>query len=466
MRGFRVLVAAALGAGALAFGVGAAPLGSAPATANAQLVGHVNPGGGYSADVYAHRGHAYLSSWRGGSCPALGVRIYSLADPRKPRLTATFADARSDPEVAGSWTEKTIVQRVQTPSFTGDLAATSFQSCGDGGFQGFGLYDVTDPTKPRKLALVPTEPRGVHEIWLQARGDRAYVYAAIPFSELLSSADFDAKTRKATIPGEPDFRIFDVSDPVNTTQVGEWGAWTELGVHPNNGRGRFLKSNFAHSVTVDASATRAYVAYWDLGTVTLDISNPAAPRYVGRTGTTSEPEGDAHSVWLGNGGRLLVETHESSTGRPTFYDISNSARPRRLGALALPSPGQPARGLGLSVHDPEIVGGRAYFSWYSQGVVVADVSRASRPRRIAQFVPQPTLDREGTLCEKRACVMTWGVDVEGGYVLASDMVSGLWVFRVGKGTRTLTASPAAEGTRVVASREDPSRRRFLCVPGL
>ena len=394
-----------------------------------RALAHVNPGG-YSGDVYGHRGHAYLSSWRGDTCPALGVRVYSVRNPARPVRVSVFADRASDPAVQGSWTEKTIVKRVATPAFRGDLAVTSFQRCRENGFQGFGVYDVTNPAQPRKLALVPTEPTGVHELWLQAKGSRAYVYTAIPNSELTSSPDYDRESRTARTPGRPDFRIFDVSDPERPVQVGEWGAWKQLGIHPFEGRGRFLNRNFVHSVMTNPAATRAYLSYWDLGTVILDISRPETPRYLGRT-RTGDPEGDAHSVALARGGRLLIETHETYAGYPTLFDISNPRRPRKLSDFRLPGVGGGRSGASFSasVHDARVVGNRVYFSWYERGVVAADISRPRRPRLIASFLPRPTADT--VLCrEGQRCTMTWGVSVQPGYVLASDMISGLWVLRL------------------------------------
>ena len=407
---------------------------AAPVRAPLRLraLAHVNPGGGYSGDVYGHRGHAYLSSWRGDACPALGVRVYSLRNPSRPVRVSSFADRASDPAVEGSWTEKTIVRQVRTPQFTGALAVTSFQRCRETGFQGFGLYDVTDPARPRKLALVRTDPSGVHELWLQAKGNRAYVYTAIPNSELTSSPDYDAERRTARTPGKPDFRIFDVSDPARPVEVGEWGAWKELGVHPTAGRGRFLSRNFVHSVMVNPAATRAYLSYWDLGTVILDITRPEAPRYLGRT-QSGDPEGDAHSVALARGGRVLIETHETYSGYPTFFDISNPRRPRKLSDFRLPGSGGGGSGAAFSasVHDARVIGNRAYFSWYQRGVVAADISRPGRPRLIASFLPRPSADADAVLCRPgERCTMTWGVYAERNYVLASDMISGLWVLRL------------------------------------
>ncbi|MDP8910891.1 MAG: hypothetical protein M3M94_02350 [Actinomycetota bacterium] len=413
-------------------GAAAKPAARSAPRVRVEPLAHVRPSG-YSADVFAHGRYAYLSSWRGATCPADGVRVYDLRNPRRPVRVATFADAASDPLVAGTWTEKTIVQRVRTPRFRGALAVTSFQSCRQGSFQGFGLYDVTNPRRPRKLSLHRTDPRGSHEIWLQARGRRAYVYTAIPNSELLSAPDFDEQ-RGATTPGRADFRIVDVSDPQRPVDVGEWGAWKELGRYPRgtDADGRQRRS-FVHSVITNARATRAYLSYWDLGTVILDITRPARPRYLGRTTTARRVQGNAHSGALGRGGRLLVETHETADGYPSLFDISRPGRPVHLADFRLRAtsgPNVPKDSFASGVHDPKVVGTRAYFSWYSRGVVIADIARPRRPRLLAQFVPPAEEDRDGALCKTGNCTLVWGVYAHRGYVLASDMVSGLWVLRV------------------------------------
>jgi hypothetical protein len=393
---------------------------------------HVDPAGGYNADVFGHRGYAYLSSWHGAACPSLGVRVYDVRDPKRPRFVSTFADARSQPRVDGTWTEKTIVQHVSTPSFTGELAVTSFQACGHGQFQGFGLYDVTDPANPKQLSLVRLDPRGSHEVWLQPKGKRAYVYTAIPRSELISSPDFNPQTQRARTPGEPDFRIFDATDPAHPAKVGEWGAWRRLGIRPTAGRGH-LSFNLVHSVITNPAATRAYLSYWDLGTVILDIRNPANPRYLGRTPAV-DAQGDAHSAALARGGKILIETHETTGGHPTLFDISNPSKPRKLSDLRLRgNTNRGALGYTNGVHDPKVRGNRAYFSWYQRGVVVANIANPRRPKVVAQFVPPRARDPEGSLCSQgsASCAMVWGVYAEKNYVLASDMLSGLWVLRLG-----------------------------------
>lgn len=424
-----VLAGAAAAPARHAPGTGAAPQAKPAKSLRVQVLAHVDPGEGPNGDVVAHRGHAYLSSWRGAKCPADGVRVYDLRNPRKPVRVATFADAGSDPDVAGTWTEKTIVRHVKTASFTGDLAVTSFQSCRAGSFRGFGVYDVTAPSRPRKLALVHLDPSGSHEIWLAAARGRAWVYTAIIASEYFSAPDYDSRTGQATTPGKPDFRIYDVTDPRRPDEVGGWGAWRALGINPRVGRGR-SSTNFVHSVITNRAATRAFLSYWDLGTVILDISNPRRPRYVGRTPAV-DGEGDAHSSWLAKGGKVLIETHENATGRPYLFDISKPRRPKLLSRFGPVTTG--GTSLNTGVHDPKVIGKRAYFSWYTRGVLVADISKPRRPRLVARFVPSPASPGAdaglGSLCNNR-CTLTWGVFPTRNYVLASDMASGLWIFRV------------------------------------
>jgi hypothetical protein len=385
-----------------------------------QVLGHADPKGGYSADVVGERHYAYLSSRRGltgEDCPAQGVRVYDIANPRRPRHISTFADGRSTPELADAWTEKTIVRRVKTPGFHGVLAVTSVQACGNG-FGGFALYDVTQPAKPRRLALVRTEPRGSHEIWLATARGHAWVYTAEAVAEF------------SLEPDQLGFHIYDVTHPRSPVEVGSWSACrdlhqcSEVGGPPGSDR-RYL----VHSVITNAAATRAYLSYWSFGTAILDISDPAHPRYLGRTATG---QNNVHSAWLMNHGQILLETHEIEHGRPVVWSIADPAHPRRLAYVELPAWLKPAghyTGLPLeeSVHDPKVVGSLGYFSWYGQGVALFDLSNPRKPRFLARFRPPPQRDRHALLCPGSSCTAVWGVFPMGRYVLASDMSSGLWV---------------------------------------
>jgi len=378
------------------------------------VLAHVDPGGGYAGDVVGERHYAYLSSHTGRDCPAQGVRVYDLTNPHRPRHVATFADGISMPELAHSWTEKTIVRHVRTRSFHGVLAVTSVQGCGDG-FGGFALYDVTRPAHPTLLSLTRTEPRGSHEIWLAAARGHVWVYTALAVNEY------------AMTPDAYGFHIYDVSRPRAPVEVGGWSACRTLHrCTDTDGSPR----TFVHSVITNAAATRAYLAYWDLGTVILDVSNPHRPRYLGRT---QPGQGQVHSDWLLRGERILLETHEIAHGVATVWDVLHPAHPRRLSEIELPPGLKPGGvypnfyGLADSVHDPKVAGKLGYFSWYAQGVALFDLSNPRRPRYLTRFRPPPDLDEHGLLCPGDRCTAVWGVFPMRRYVLASDLNSGLWV---------------------------------------
>lgn len=375
-----------------------------------QVLAHVNPGGGYSGDVVGERHFAYLSSRKGKTdCPAQGVRVYDLANPRRPRHISTFG------ALEDTWTEKTIVRRVKTPGFDGVLAVTSFQACANS-FGGFGVYDVTKPSRPRRLALVRTVPRGSHEIWLATARGRAWVYTAEAVAEF------------AVAPDSFGFHIYDVSSPRKPVEVGGWSACRELHecspLVATGADSRYL----VHSAITNAAATRAYLSYWNLGTVILDIHDPAHPTYLGRT---PAGEGNAHSAWLTGGGKIMVETHELEHGRPVVWQIADPAHPVQLSTIRLPAALQPggssAFRLADSVHDPKVVGRYAYFSWYGQGVALFDLKNPRRPRFLTRFRPPPRRDHNTLLCPGSSCTAVWGVFPTRGYVLASDLNSGLWV---------------------------------------
>ncbi len=375
------------------------------------VLAHIDPGGGYSADVVGDRHFAYLSSRKGkNDCPAQGVRVYDLANPRRPRHIATFAALKD------TWTEKTIVRRVKTSGFDGVLAVSSVQACANG-FGGFALYDVTRPSRPRLLALVRTEPRGSHEIWLATARGHAWVYTA------------EAATEFAVAPNSFGFHIYDVSSPRTPVEVGGWSACRDLHecsplTAPAGQDHRYL----VHSVITNAAVTRAYLSYWNLGTVILDIADPAHPRYLGRT---APGQGNAHSAWLAEGGKIMLETHETLRGRPVVWQIADPAHPVRLATVRLPArllPGGDSSGsLADSVHDPKVLGRYAYFSWYGQGVALFDLKNPRRPRFLTRFLPPPKRDRHGLLCPGGSCTAVWGVFPTPKYVLASDLNSGLWV---------------------------------------
>ena len=322
----------------------------------------------------------------------------------------------------GTYPDQVRIKTVRSAAFTGDLAAVGLQRCrppfdASGGTRGFALYDVSRPARPRLLSIVNTLPVvGSHELWLQAVGDRAYVYTAIPRAELRGSPD-------GITPANPDFRIYDVSDPTRPVQVGQWGIWANLGIKP-------AFNQFVHSVITNAAATRAYLSYWEYGTVILDISDPSRPQHVSTLRDPAQLElPHAHSAWLTPDEKVLLETQEfgrffnfRGAGYPRLYDLSDERNPALIGRYELP--GAEAS----TAHDPKIVGRRAYVSWYDFGVRVLDLSRPGSPRALAHFQPGAGRNAANPWCPD--CTFVWGAFPNRDYFVASDMNTGLWVAKI------------------------------------
>ena len=265
---------------------------------NVELVGHSDLGGRTNnAAVWGHRNFAYVgsASTRGvaSTCLGKGVAIVDVADPAKPALIGALA------ERPGTSAEDVQVLTVFSGSFTGDLLATGLQRCGPDGVGGLSLWDVTDPRTPIELSLFDTGtgPSGVHEFSIFRRGEQTLALLAVPFSESLDPA------------GQGDVRIVDITDPRAPVQLADWGIVRQPGAGRLQGRGRDPLI-YAHGVLAGVNGQRAYVSYWDAGVVILDISDLRNPRYLGRTTYGDGDEGNAHSVALARGGRVLVQADE------------------------------------------------------------------------------------------------------------------------------------------------------------
>jgi hypothetical protein len=414
-----------------------------PVTRGTELVGHLAPPqeGGYG-DVWAFRDTAYLGSLRYGDCrPPNGVWAVDLKDPARPRPLASFA------KFAGSDDEDVWVGAVETRAFTGDLAAVGVQRCSrqDPGFAGLALYDVTDPARPKELGRLETGSIGVHELGVVQRPDgRVLAVAAVPYSFNFSQGR------------QGDLRIVDVTDPRQPRELADWDVRRD-GPAALRGQLAARRDVFAHSAWPFDRGNKLFASFWAAGVQFLDIADPASPRLLGQT--SYRPEDGyrgAHSGWFNDDETLFVQNDEAiepigsgpqaSWTVQRVFDTSSLARPRLLSTFATESavPGRDGRvatdGI-YSVHNAVIRGDREYASWYSDGVRVVDLSDPSRPRELASFVPPPAGPHQTAVTAqggRRDMPLVWGVYPWKDLVLASDMNSGLWLFRVSLDTKGST----------------------------
>jgi hypothetical protein len=280
------------------------------------------------------------------------------------------------------------------------------------------IWDVTNAAAPSELAFVPTGrgSRGVHEFTLRQQADRWLAYLAVPFSE---STD-----------GAGDLRVIDVSDPRNPVQLADWGARKDAGLPIGTGRQcapacrGAVPEVFLHSVALSPDGRTAYLSYWDLGVIMLDVSEPSAPHWLGRFVEPPTDEGNTHSVSLAHDGQLALVADET-VGPPWGFlrivDVRDPANPVQVGSYATQhnAAGTPGGAYAYTIHNPltdDRNPNRAYLAWYADGVRLLDISDPAQPVELASWVPP----HDG---------MIWNVSFMGDLLLAGDINNGLFVLR-------------------------------------
>ena len=407
------------------------PAWSAPMRArNFAVVGHTAlGGGGLNADVWEHRGYAYVGVWS-GSCPATGVKVADVRNPRRPRLVSRLQNP------AGTSAEDVVVRHVETPTFSGDLAVVGIQVCRrlrSRTFRGLQVFDVTRPWAPRQLARfrVDAGTVGCHEIDLVTRADgRVLAACANAFAELVTGAD--------------EVVLVDLTAPRRPRRVAGFAIGADLGVDPadNPANVGCDAISFAHSVRFTGQGTRLHASYWDFGTLRFRVRTDGSLAGPTRRTDIAPPDEDAdnHSMTLARGGTVMVINPEDFS--PLVPDcaafngwgdahVYGTRGNRLLSTFSTPRSRSTRTDGFYSVHNSESAGpGRSqiFSSWYSDGVVWWSVVRPGAPRMRGQFVPPPTEDPTGSL---PPVPLVWGVfpDPTSGLVFASDMNSGLWVLR-------------------------------------
>jgi hypothetical protein len=420
---------------------------------NMEVVGHNDLGGrGFNGDVWEHEGYAYIGhwgfqDWASGSknrfCPEEpnnGIAVVDARNPASPVMVSRLQNP------AGTSAEDMVVHEIGGR----DIAVGGIQVCGGSRydtsfFRGLILWDVTNPATPVEIGRIDTGccTRGVHEFEIADRPDlgKTFAYATVPFSELPDSL---SPTGVRDQQGRGDFRLIDITNPASPVEVSNWGLKKNLGQPVVGGQGCF-QAIYDHGAEPSNDGKTVFLSYWDAGYVALDVANPAAPVFKGKTTYPANADGDAHSASYDDTRRLLFTADEDfcpnsgpsiekGWGYLRVFDFSKIGSPKQIGefrtenSLAI---GDPAAG-DYTIHNPVVVGTDVYISWYSDGVRVVDARNPRAPKEVAYFVPpagkNPVKPSQRFVLSNTPQV--WGVVVdEAGLVYASDMNTGLWILR-------------------------------------
>lgn len=386
-----------------------------------------------SADVAVHRGFAYVGQWSygrffgglpNGCLESIGVAVVDVRVPTAPEFAGTLP---APPFTSAEDVE--VLTPTYGPAAGRTIALAGIQACSADRANGLMLWDATNPRSPSEVAFVNTGQHGVHELAVAERHDlkRSFAFGTVPHGA-------------SSVHG--DVRIYDVTDPTAPVEIASWGVLKDLQREPASFQRGCHRATYAHGVEPSDDGKLLFVSYWDAGVIILDISNPAAPRYLGRTEYGESDEGNAHSADYDRARNLLFVQDEDLTfscattprgfGYLRIYDVSDLASPRQIGSFRTHN-SENSGDANYAVHHAVLVGNVLYTSWFADGIRAIDVSDPSSPREIGFFVPPPAPAPLEPVPQgwPTPATRVWGVAVDRstGIIYASDYHSGLWILQ-------------------------------------
>jgi len=294
-----------------------------------------------------------------------------------------------------------------------------------GAEDGVSVVDVSDPTSPVEVTWIP----GLNSIWrdLKTRGDYAYVTTEalqglmiIDLSGLPGDTDLPV-----TIYNGPDddlwesahnlyqddgyvyifgagrgnggVIILDVdTDPMNPEEVGVFDPWYVHDGYVKNDTGYF-----AH-------------IYEGIFSV-VDLTDKTSPVMLG---TAITPTNFAHNIWASEDGDFVFTTDEVADGYIGSFDVSDPAAIKSLDKI------QSSPGNDIVPHNSHVLGNYLYTSYYTDGIVIHDITNPHNMIEVANFDTSPLSSPTTDGC--------WGVYpfFASGNIVASDRQEGLLIYSV------------------------------------
>jgi hypothetical protein len=305
---------------------------------------------------------AYLANWGEPDCagpetggqtsPDAGAYVVDISDLEDPTLIG-FIPSHQDTRPG----EGMQVIELTTEHFDGDVLVMNNEACGKNAKGGVSLWDVTDPTKPKRLSEHfgdrspgSTDANEIHSIFAWDAGDRAYVV-------MTDNEEF------------PDVDILDITNPHRPRLIAEYDL-NEFDVdQPELG----LTDSFLHDMVVKQIGDRwiMLLSYWDGGYVMLDVTDPADAVFLGDTefapidpellesfGVALTPEGNAHQVELTIDNRFFIGTDEDfAPYRTDDFQITSGAYAGTYDSVIVPGGQAPAILPDLTLDGTVVYGG-------------------------------------------------------------------------------------------------------------
>ena len=297
--------------------------------------------------------------------------------------------------------------------------------------EGFYIFDVSEPTKPRKLGHFETGSTGTHRNFYDG-GNLVHAAAGAP-----------------GLAGKI-YRIVDIADPTHPREVGRFSLPEQTGSAASGGL-KFSCHGPAH-----IEGDRAYLSYGDGGGIILDVSDMSQPKMISQIAFRGITATQGIHTYLPLPRRKIAvindeairENGDENLNMAGIVDISDEKRPRMLSLFPLP---EPARESELKTfyekagrfgphnhHHPNhqaCLEGRddlAYLTYFNAGLRVYDIRDARQPKEIGYFVPADPKVRIGLKPTKLVAQSEDVIVDRRGCIYLSDKNHGMHILRLSK----------------------------------
>ncbi|UKN02461.1 choice-of-anchor B family protein [Paracrocinitomix mangrovi] len=287
---------------------------------------------------------------------------------------------------------------------------------------GVSIVDVTDAANPAEIFWID----GMNSIWRDLKTVGDYVYVTTEAEEGLLIIDLEPLPSSTSLAsthytgpvgnewhtahnlyaadgyvyvfgsgrGNGGVIILDVTtDPMNPIEVGTFDTWYAHDGYVLNDTGYFAHINDGFFSIVDLT----------------DKANPALIE------TFATPSTFTHNIWTSANGDYAFTSDEVSGGYIGAYDVSNPANIKYLDKI------QSSPGAGIVPHNVHVKGNYLYTSYYTDGVVVHDITHPNNLVEVGNYDTSPLSTPNTNGC--------WGVYpfLPSGNIIATDRQEGVFV---------------------------------------
>jgi hypothetical protein len=352
-----------------------------------------------------------------------GWSVLDVTDPTSPQLAAFV------PGPENTWTIQ--IQVADGKMITGlERIAPGWGGVdGQPYAEGFFIFDVTEPTKPRHVGHFQTGSTGTHRNFYDGGN---FVHAAGGAPGLTGKI----------------YRIIDIADPSKPREVGRFSL-PEQADGAGSGGLKFSCHGPAH-----IEGRRAYLSYGDGGGIILDVSDFSRPKMLSQLAFRGITASQGIHTYLPLPRRKIAlindeairENGDENLNMAGIVDISNEERPLMASLFPLPEPPPESefknfyeKGGRFGPHNQHHPNHQAcledrddiaYLTYFNAGLRVYDIRDARAPTEIAYFIPPDPKTRIGTKPSKLVAQREDVLVDRRGFIYVSDKNQGIHILRL------------------------------------